>query len=707
MHSRIRLIGVALVCAKLALVPVVFDQASDVPFSLPKALLSHSLAYILSGVMVGLVVQYGRSFFVRSWLHVPVLTFLVASVVATVFAADSLLALYGTQDRRVGLGTIADGVSLYFSIVLLVRSRQEAVAAVLCFLAGSAVVLGYEFVQVAGRDPFAWSVDGSVRPFSTIGQTTNLAEYLTVVALGVAALSLFHGALRAPKRALLLVYSGLLLAGILLTQTRSALLGVLGASVVLVALTWAAHPNPGARFISLVGVAGAAVVLAGILLLTPLGSRVLSTVEISATAEGDTGPHLEQSADVRVALYRMALEMVRDRPVVGYGPDNILAVVPRYRSEHEPFEVQESPNTSAHGWVAQVAATSGLVGLVAYVAIAAVAVWVTVRNGFRPATWAALAMLIAFLGAGLTTVNAISTDWLFWGSLGAVAASTQPRGSPGASAPLTTPRGRKLIPATGTATTRRVVGFAAGGVGLIVALTAVNALDASHSARSSQVSRLQGRTAQAIELGLTATRSDPRRAQYWDTLGLAYVSADRFTDAVAAFERASNVAPYDVRYHGDLARAYVVLTQRGDKAAGVRAREVGERAVQIDPNNPRANLTRAIVMQVTGDLPEAFKSVERALVLDQANNRDIYLTGTQVLVGLGRPTDAVMMARLGITRIPNPLNQVPIRVELVRALIANGQLAEALTEIDAALAIQPNQSTLLQLRAQVQTGLGR
>jgi Tfp pilus assembly protein PilF len=403
----------------------------------------------------------------------------------------------------------------------------------------------------------------------------------------------------------------------------------------------------------------------------------------------------------------MALDMVRDRPALGYGPDNILAAVPRYRSEHEPFEVQESPNTSAHGWVAQVAATSGLVGLLAYVAIAAVALWLTMRRGFRPAAWAALAMLVAFLGAGLTTVNAVSTDWLFWGALGAVAASTVSPRSPEAIDGRATSGRRGRVPARSRDLTRQTIGFAAVGVGLLLALTTVTALDASRSARASQVSRLQGRTPQAIELGLSATRSDPRRAQYWDTLGLAYVSADRFTDAATAFERAMNVAPYDVRYHGDLARAYAVLTQRGDKAAGVRAREVGERAVQTDPNNPLANLTRAIVMQVTGDLPEALKSVERALALDQKNNRDVYLTGTQVLLGLGRPTDAITMARKGITLIPNPLNQVLIRVELARALIANGQLAEALSEIDAALAIQPNQTTLVQMRAQVQAGLGR
>src|SRR5467141_4172018 len=114
MRSRLRLFGIALICAKLALVPVVFDHDSDVPFSVIKALLSHALAYVLAGVLLGLILRYGRAVFVWSWLHVPVLAFLAANVAATLFAVDPLLALFGAHTRMIGLGTIADCVLLYF-----------------------------------------------------------------------------------------------------------------------------------------------------------------------------------------------------------------------------------------------------------------------------------------------------------------------------------------------------------------------------------------------------------------------------------------------------------------------------------------------------------------------------------------------------------------------------------------------------------------
>src|SRR5438105_11590375 len=125
-----------------------------------------------------LMVAFGRSFVVLSWLHVPVIAFLVANVVATLFAPDTVLALYGARGRMLGLGTIADWVVLYFAVALLIRTRREALAVGAAALAGSAAVLIYELVQLVGKDPLNWNIDSSSRPFLTLRQTATLAEYL-------------------------------------------------------------------------------------------------------------------------------------------------------------------------------------------------------------------------------------------------------------------------------------------------------------------------------------------------------------------------------------------------------------------------------------------------------------------------------------------------------------------------------------------------
>jgi O-antigen ligase/tetratricopeptide (TPR) repeat protein len=703
-RSRLRLVGVALVSLKVALLPLVFDPSADIPFTVAKALFSHALAYAVAGVLLGLLIEFGRAFVVWSWIHVPVLGFLVANIIATVFAANIGFALYGAHVRMLGLGTLVDCVVLYFAIVLLVRTRNEATAVIVSGLAGSGAVLVYELVQLLGRDPGVWNVDPSVRPFSTLGQTTTLAEYLTVVATGAAALGIFVPRLRLPLRAGLLALSALLLGGVVVTQTRSALLGAIGGALVLLALMWAGHPNRRARVISVAGAAGAAAVIGLVLAATPLGARVLSTVEAPdvVAADDGSGARLEESAGVRLALYRIAFDMVRERPFVGYGPDNIGAGVPTYRTAHEPTGVQQSVATSAHSWLAQVAATTGVLGLAAYLAIVIIAVAVVARSRFPLASWPFLAMLAAFLGAGLTTINDIGTEWLFWACLAGIAIVTAtPSMQTATSAPAVerttraVPRPRSLQ--LGVATLCVLVG-------LVLVPTVWSALDASRASKHALQLRLGGQYAQAIDSSLHATGADPGRPEYWEGLGLGYVGAQRFGDAAAAFERASALVPYDVRYLGEVARAYAVLAQRGDATAGKRAREVAERGVQIDRNNPQAHLTRAIVMQVNGDLAEALKSVERALALDSSfTNAQLDLTAIQILSANGQTADAITTAHRSIGTL-NPNDTVQIRVELARALVAAKQPAQALAELDAALAIKPNDAAALQLRAMIRAG---
>jgi tetratricopeptide (TPR) repeat protein len=402
----------------------------------------------------------------------------------------------------------------------------------------------------------------------------------------------------------------------------------------------------------------------------------------------------------------MALGIVKERPILGYGPDNFVFGVPKYRTATEPFEVQQSIETSAHGWLSGTAAASGLAGIGVFAAIVVAAIAVTVRAGYRPVAWLGAGMLAAFLGAGLTTVNELGTEWLLWMSVGTIAGST--------AHPWPWTRDAVAMPARGSIRSREPanglvpsIGYVALGAAIVLALATLNALDASRSAQESQQARFGGRTQQAVDLALHSTTVDPRRGDYWDTLGLAYVQAARLTDAVAAFRRATELAPYDFRYSGDLARAYLELVQKGDQASVARARDVAERSVQMDPNNPVTHLTRAVVMQVIGDLPEALISAQRAIELDQTNNRDIYLTATQVLIGLGRHSDAVDMARRGIARVPDPRNQLLLRVELARALALNGQLTEALNEIAATLVIDPTDSAAQQLRTQLQAGVVR
>jgi tetratricopeptide (TPR) repeat protein len=240
----------------------------------------------------------------------------------------------------------------------------------------------------------------------------------------------------------------------------------------------------------------------------------------------------------------------------------------------------------------------------------------------------------------------------------------------------------------------------------LVALTGWNALEASREARASQDARQPGQTSQSIDLGLRATGSDGGRADYWHTLGLAYIGAGRWQEASNAFDHARRLAPYDVRLVGDLVQAQLLLANAGDVGAKARAVQFADEAVRIDPNNPGPHLVRAVAMQVAGNLPDALRSVERALALDPSStNAALYVTATQVMLDSGRAADAIGVARQGLAILGQSRNSVAIRIDLARALFASGQAREALAELDVALSIQPNEPTAEQLRASIRTTL--
>jgi O-antigen ligase/cytochrome c-type biogenesis protein CcmH/NrfG len=709
-RSKLRLFGVGLIGAKVALVPLIFDQSFDLPFSVAKALLSHAIAYALVGVLAGLFIRYGRSFFVWSWLHVPVVAFLAVSAIAAAFAADPVLALYGSHQRMLGLGTIADWVVLYFAIVHLVRGRTSAIVLVTCALGASAVVLGYELMQLSGRDPFRWNIESAERPFSTMGESTGLAQYLASLAMGVFALGLLVDRLNRRTRGALLFYSAVLLTGAIATGTRALLLGIVSGTLALVVFIWVGHSQKRGLLLAVLATVLAAGTLTLALVPSFFGARLAGTIErLQANDDEDLLARLEPSGADRSALFQIGLSMLLERPLVGYGPDNFAAGVPRYRPEGAHPQIQQSLATSEHSWVVHVATGGGILGLTTFGAIVIVAFIMSLRFGSNSAAVAGAAMLASFLGTGLITVNELGTEWLFWSGVGMIAQSTQ-------SPPPPFPVLRRLVGTRGPRsrnTSRasyrlRLAPAVCVAAGILLALTLVGPAAASRSAQSSQNVRLVGRVPQAIELGVAATRSDQSRAAYWDILGLAYVAASSWREASTAFDRAVKLAPYDVRYIGDLARAQLLLGNTGDIAARARAVQLGDQAVVTDPNNPRAHLTRAIVRQATGDVLQALTSVQRALNLDpQSTNDQLYVTATQVMTTAGRITDAIAVARQGVAKLGETRQSVGLRVELARALVAAGQRSEALAELDLALTIWPNEPSAERLRAEIRAGIGR
>jgi len=123
----------------------------------------------------------------------------------------------------------------------------------------------------------------------------------------------------------------------------------------------------------------------------------------------------------RVALWKSALEMIRDHPWLGVGPDNFLYA---YRGRYLRPEAWQEPSLShPHNVVLDFAARLGLIGLGVFIWMQA-AFWVTAfrvlrqaRSSLNRAQWALIiglmASMVDFLTHGLIDASYFVVDLAF------------------------------------------------------------------------------------------------------------------------------------------------------------------------------------------------------------------------------------------------------------------------------------------------------
>lgn len=227
----------------------------------------------------------------------------------------------------------------------------------------------------------------------------------------------------------------LLLLGLMVGQSRAAILGVIPALFVMVMLVF---PPGRARLVSLSGLALLVVMQYAILMniFPDIGPQAM--VDERGTVIG-LSPRDERTTNQRVDIWRSALEMVKDYPLTGVGMARFRYGRVRddypvrgfdfpYHATQVGFQRRVIPH--AHNEFVQITTDLGVPGLVVFMAwhvTAAVMLWAVWRSGDRPSQ-----IIAAAAGAGLAAhaiyglADAIPLwdrfSFVFWMMLGVVAA---------------------------------------------------------------------------------------------------------------------------------------------------------------------------------------------------------------------------------------------------------------------------------------------
>jgi O-antigen ligase len=287
---------------------------------------------------------------------------------------------------------------------MLIRTAKLDRPAILrivdALVAAGAIVAVIGLVQYAFNLNIITAEEGTRRLRSVYGSPNNVGLFLgRVFPIGLAFVMLGQG-----KRRL---WYGLalvpILAAIVLSQSRGAIFLGVPASILAIGLL------AGGRWIW----AALGALLVGAIAAIPL----FNSPRVQALLGG------EGTQVFRIALWRSALNMIREHPVLGVGPDNFLYA---YRGRHMLPEAWQEPGLShPHNVVLDFAARLGLLGLGAFIWIQ-VAFWRTaycvLRDARRPSslniehsslTIGLMASMVDFLVHGLVDAAYFVVDLAF------------------------------------------------------------------------------------------------------------------------------------------------------------------------------------------------------------------------------------------------------------------------------------------------------
>lgn len=339
---------------------------------IPKLTLLRIFTLIILAIWLIKVVDEGQLTVDRTPLDIPILFFLLTALAATLNSIHPPTAFFGEfyGARHEGLLTVANYVLLYYIVVNVLKEREHFTYLVMGLLVSTLIVSVYGICQHFGLDPWLKIYSGSTdvaRSFSTFGNALFFGGYLALV-LPLPLVLLFRYKHIASTLISFSLLSGLVLACLIFTYARSAWLGALG-GIALIALF-------GYRRIF----GNRAVVVAlflvflfsafWLVLPSPYSSKYTVGGRIASLAETAEG-----SGATRLQTWKMTLSMIKDRPLLGSGPDTYGLISPRYRPATWEIYLGGDFENKAHNDFLQIAATMGLFGLLSYLWVLVAFFW--------------------------------------------------------------------------------------------------------------------------------------------------------------------------------------------------------------------------------------------------------------------------------------------------------------------------------------------
>jgi O-antigen ligase/Tfp pilus assembly protein PilF len=716
-----------LVPSVTVLLALVCSPALGDSFELPKlCVLQVGLAILLVGLARKRVWNVGV---LLTAAGAAALVYGALNALASVFSYAPLTSLIGDYGHDQGLLTVTIFVTYFLVLATTVRTETGVSRIAWAATVASAAVGAYAVCQQFGLDPLDWPAEPADfrRTFATIGHPNALGEYLAL-SLPFTLWLVWRGrGLRRDLAAWSLLPQILAVA---FTGARTAavvvLLQVVGGGFLLICARQPAL-RPLGRVLAYVPMVVPGLAVAVIL----FGSSVTSVLDAAATRMTSYrgGP-----SQTRHYLWQSALELVGERPLLGWGPDTFQLAYPTHRSVSlDEQDHSVGRDDSAHNVLLTIGVNAGLLGLAAYLVLQFTMLRLLAHGAFAHgrAELDARRVTAVFLVVGLSTYSAlyssgesrISTAWLFWLSGGLAV------GLFGV-APV-----RSLRPG-------RVMGGVLVGLAIILAAGASLRLAADLAFARGDDFHDVDELEQAVPWLEGSILLWPLEPAYREGLGLLILDRGRESHDPVTLAAAAEHLTAASKLSGDrdaylLMQAAVALQEQEEANGRTSSRPIerANEAIRLDPLNPLLHSEVARLAHLLGQdalavqawataselshSPDAFKRLgEVALALGkfdaargafkdaaaretrQPLQADIYRAWADAADLAGVRDEAVSAYKGALERVPDDDDT---RVRYARALFEIGRLAEARDEVERVLAVDPTNDDASQLWSELTT----
>lgn len=543
-------------------------------------------------------------------LAYPVALVGLSSLLSTLWSNNRITSIFGVYEDYEGVLTIANYMLLWFLVDQHVRTLNDARKFLTAVIAAGSAAAAYGVAQNFGIDFVVWNPNTytASRLFGSLGNPNFLAAYL-LMALPVAVIRFWMS--RRPSAKLLMLLAVLLMTVcIFFTRSRGAAYA-LGVEVVALAAYMIYDARRGGE---LWKVNRRWMLALGLLAVLSLGLPIVrAAITTTVTRTVATLNVKEIRITPRLYIWRSALQMIRDRPVLGSGLDTFQITFPKYRlPEYWRLEWNGTPE-KAHNFFLQIGATTGLLGLAAWgwliglFFVLLLRKWRELPAGRRHLAASVGVAQIGFLVQNQFSFTVVAYGSLFWFllALGPALDREEPRIKPGQRPE------EPLAPAPAD----WMIYAGAAGLVLLVLVFSLRQWTADVFFKRGIILLSMGAPERAVPFLNQAAQLDSRREIYWVKLGIAFEEAAKRapeSQRRPLLQRAAEIHQHTIGMNplngydfNNLGRVYKFWGDYLEPAKLAEAEQVCRRASESDPYNVYFALDLASIFLSERKLDEA------------------------------------------------------------------------------------------------------